>query len=363
VCTKQVREYHKLFSLLTIKNNAKIGSTSIQHASRNYKEILKKDEYKLPWVGFTEHWGIRLGWTYNQIPFAACFVTRFEPNRNRCVPEMLQEGSSIARQHKNIFVSTEEFSRIEPNDIKKLSKYLNKRWDLVTIIVYYSRYYDYLRSVFNQTHKKRRLTHLHLWDSSFLDFLLDEIEHGPTSKYTFPLVSRLKQHVDNTRNNTNVVVMNFHDRSMDLSERFYCEAIPDAYHTCEVIRNSETSIHANPTVYLGYENLAYAACKANLVHANSKVLRNALNTAVKKHQEETLGLTRDDFKLKCLPPEILQRLLNKSLEYEKAVLPELDGSDLRADFEKQATSKLCIVDVEFTLSKPEWKDFFKNYTQ
>lgn len=91
---------------------------------------------------------------------------------------------------------------------------------------------------------------------------------------------------------------------------------------------------------------------------------SVFTAAIKKHQEETLGLTKDDFKLKCLPPEILQLLqllLNKSLEYEKALLPELDGSDLRADFEKQAASKLRIVDAEFALEKPGWKDFFNNF--
>ena len=88
-----------------------------------------------------------------------------------------------------------------------------------------------------------------------------------------------------------------------------------------------------------------------------------MTAAIKNYQTETLGLSSEDFKLKCLSPDMLQRLLEKSLEYEKTVFPELDGSDLRADFEKQATTKLCIIDVEHTLGRSEWKEFFKNYTK
>lgn len=85
---------------------------------------------------------------------------------------MLQEGTHIARRHKNIFATTEIFSFIQPNDIKKLSKYLNKRWDLVVIIVYYRHYYDYLCSFFDQTHKKRNLNAAHKWEISLLDYRL-----------------------------------------------------------------------------------------------------------------------------------------------------------------------------------------------
>ena len=95
-----------------------------------------------------------------------------------------------------------------------------------------------------------------------LTIVFDEIEHDPTSKCTFPLVSRLKQNLDNTRNNTNIVVMNFHDRSMDLSERFYCEEIPDANHTCKAIQNKNALIC-----------LAWRKCFNNLILWKTKQVK------------------------------------------------------------------------------------------
>ena len=80
---------------------------------------------------------------------------------------------------------------------------------------------------------------------------------------------------------------------------------------------------------------------------------------VQQHHEQTLNRTTHDFKLKCLSNQTLQRLLNKSLKYEKQVLPQLDKNELKADFKKQATTKLCTVDVKHILSQQEWIEFFQ----
>ena len=164
---------------------------------------------------------------------------------------------------------------------------------------------------------------------------LDKIKHSLTSKHhVFPLVSRLKHYEASTRNNSSIVVMNFPNRRMDISEHFHCKSIPDSRRNYEDSRDSETSAHDNLEVHLRCVNLSRATWKINIVHANTKSQRGTLNSSVKKHQEENLGLTLDDFKLKCLPPETSQHLLNKSLECEKDDLPELCGSDMRADFKK-----------------------------
>lgn len=39
----------------------KTGTMSIQHASRDYQQMLKKDGYEMSTVGFTDHWRIKLG--------------------------------------------------------------------------------------------------------------------------------------------------------------------------------------------------------------------------------------------------------------------------------------------------------------
>ena len=90
-----------------------------------------------------------------------------------------------------------------------------------------SSYYDYLYSLYDQTHKKRDLNNADKswrWEESILDFINDELDNGKTFIYTTSIVSRIKKHFDLT--NANIIILNFHDRTMDLTERFYCEAMP-----------------------------------------------------------------------------------------------------------------------------------------
>ena len=83
---------------------------------------------------------------------------------------------------------------------------------------------------------------------------------------------------------------------------------------------------------------------------------------IQQYHKKTLN--HKDFKLKCLNNQTLQLLLDISLQYEIDTFLKLDGeNDLIADFHKQAMSKLCIVDVEYTLMQPEWKTFFSKHSK
>ena len=98
--------------------------------------------------------------------------------------------------------------------------------------------------------------------------------------------------------------MIFNNKSVDLVEGFYCKAMPDANHTCNAIHKTSTSFHKNPSKYLGYANLVYHARKTGLVNiGNNQAI--ALITAIKNHQTNTLGLSSEDFKLKCLSSDML----------------------------------------------------------
>ena len=146
--------------------------------------------------------------------------------------------------------------------------------------------------------------------------------------------------------------MNIHDKSIDLVEDFYYKVIPDANLTCNTICKTPTSFHKNPSKYLGYANLAYHMCKISLVNIRNNQAM-ALITTIKNHQTNTLGLSSEDFKLIYLSSDMLQRLLEKSLKYERAILPELDRSELKANFEKQAMSKSCVIDVKHVSGQSE----------
>ena len=179
----------------------KTGTSTIQKISARYKDKLMEDGYEMPWVGFSARTGISLDLNDNQVNFASCFFLKEDEMRRRCVPQLLKSGKRIAERKNNIFVTAEIFSKMTNSDeIKRLSNYCNSNWDHTNIIIYYRRYYDYLYSVFDQTRKKKGIDEI-----SLLDFLMDEIEHGPRNTYIVSLLTRLKQNWDNTKNNTNIL--------------------------------------------------------------------------------------------------------------------------------------------------------------
>ena len=180
-------------------------------------------------------------------------------------------------------------------------------------------------------------------------------------RYTSNLFQRLKDSVEFD----NIVVMNMHDQSKDIAEALYCDVMPHAHHTCEAIRTSTESLHVNSKSVLVYRDLAYGAKKKSLVEIETQHRLDAVTDAVQKYQQDTLHLTSMDFKRKCLSPETLEILLEKSLEYERMLFPEvfdspLGEADLRSDFERKAAYELCELDVEATLGEAVWQEFFKN---
>mmetsp|Transcript_28236 Transcript_28236/g.56588 ORF Transcript_28236/g.56588 Transcript_28236/m.56588 type:complete len:217 (+) Transcript_28236:679-1329(+) len=209
--------------------------------------------------------------------------------------------------------------------------------------------------MYNQSTKYRTIKRARQWEQSLVDF----IEKSFTKKnrdymYTAALISRLKKYFDN------VTIMNFHDKSKDFSEYFFCDAIPGAKHTCQFAKNDEETHSFNLSVDLAYGNLAFAARKMGLLKIANDTEMKIVSAAVQNHHEQTLGLTRDDFKLKCPSAARLQQLLKKSLKYEKKVFPQLDEDALKSDFKNKSTTVLCDVDTAVTLKMPEWQTFFKS---
>jgi len=190
---------------------------------------------------------------------------------------------------------------------------------------------------------------------SLIDFITKRV-NNKNHAYTVELVQRLKKHFDSSK--ANIIVMNFHDKSMGLAERFYCEIVPCANHICDAVRKSPPQ--SNKSKFLGYSILVYAAMQNNLIEIDSEEKFTDAIIAAEEYHEQTLNCTVDDFELKCLSNETSQHLLEKSLDYEKYLFPELDENDLRIDFMKQAKSKLCEIDTKYILNQTEWKEFFLN---
>merc|ERR1712194_628556 len=106
----------------------KTGSTSIQTASSLYIDLLKEDNYEMPWSYMNKNGLKNVNGKYlqkNQVNFASCFLPNDHLTATRfpCNPELLHFGLEIAKQEKDLFISAEDFAREEPV-IQALANYL-----------------------------------------------------------------------------------------------------------------------------------------------------------------------------------------------------------------------------------------------
>ena len=73
--------------------------------------------------------------------FATCFIDdeEYDTVAEYCEPKLLKYAARKDNDQKNIFLTSEAFSQMDAIGIKQLSKYVTRRWDQVTFIVYYRR--------------------------------------------------------------------------------------------------------------------------------------------------------------------------------------------------------------------------------
>ena len=100
------------------------------------KEQLLEDGHSLPYDGFTADTGVKLRSALNQMNFATCFLDNedFPKVTRYCAPKLL-DWLSTKRSKRNMFFTSEAFSKMKGNGIKSLSKCVNRRWDQITIVV------------------------------------------------------------------------------------------------------------------------------------------------------------------------------------------------------------------------------------
>jgi len=332
----------------------KTGTTTIQALSDTLSQELKSDNYEMPWMD-------TLTRTQNEVNFAACFqpVTHEEENTTQgCFHEYLVSGLKIGHQKKNIFISAKSFYR-KHMDLEALAAYLSV-WDKIIIIIYYRRYYDRFQSAYSEYAKD--CLKLLKQPVPIMEYYTNP-EHNLES--TIDLVSRFKQHFNN------VEVINYHEKNVDLGESFYCNAMPGATNTCKTIKNTTENRHTNSSQTQVYEKLTLHASDLGLIptRIQSKQDLESYSTFIRKHQEETLGLTTNDFKMNCLTQKSLSSLLDQTLEEENSLFPEFFKNSkygkvaLKPDFDTQTTTKLCDVDRTAVLETEEWKSFFKSFSK
>ena len=322
----------------------KTGTTAIQLALR--KIPLEEDNY-FARTSFPK--------TRNDVRFATCFLpkTHLSSRRHSCDKSYYDLLKSQWTTGQNVLTTAEAFDYPEI-DLESLRNYF-KPWDNVNIIVYYRRYYDWLGSYYNQLVAKKvkysdenmNSIIFHLTDSNWVE--------SKTEQYTTHVIERYRRYFKN------ITVLNFHE-SMGVIESFYCQGIQDATNACRTVQMMNTTDYKGRSS-LPYKEILIAARKANLVKIGSNSeFKLALEFLEQKSHPE---LSVENETLICLPPNVLDSMLTKSLEAEKELFPDLFSSPLgeaalRADFEQHSKTNLCGANVTTIINDREWRNFFRD---
>ena len=353
----------------------KTGTTSIQEYSKVLYPELIADNYEMPWKHLK-----KTAWE-NQVEFATCFVTERDETRIAypCRQDLLEAGLDLSRQNNHsLLVSAETFAQ-RATGVAKLKSYLDQAWSNVTIVATYRRYYDWIISFHHELNRiHRQFAQRNLWQAiqknetdrlypgipDTLSIRRWDLDHN----YPTAVIGRYKKIF------SNVVVMNYHDKTKDLLERFYCDAIPNAPRACkkaiEMTKNGDGG-KANQSHNAVYEELTYAAHRSGRINVDSQKSCETVTTSIKTHQEKTLKLSSDDFPRACPSSKILNEIWDISLRSEKDFNKHVNNgldyegegsllSSLKDDFDAYSRTKLCQVDVYTVLQSQVWRDFFAN---
>lgn len=126
----------------------------------------------------------------------------------------------------------------------------------------------------------------------------------------------------------NVVVMNYNDKSKDLLERFYCDAIPNSSNACKrAIEMTKTKGEAKKSklqrcirrVDVCCSQERYDQCGPQQGILWSSTDCHQVPTAIKAHKEKTLKLSSDDFPRACPSSKVFGKIWDLTLRSEKEI--------------------------------------------
>jgi len=258
----------------------------------------------------------------------------------------------------NFIVSTEDFSltlsAVNKNGVNFFTLLANslEGWD-IHVAVGYRRHYDWLSSLYNQRHKNKNHR------QSFVDWYrhAKHIQQGH-GKDCFLAYSKMKQHFET------VSVINMHS-PCDLMTNVYCNILPNATNACAWYKEKLESevmedAHANPSVPVWPMTVAE--------EAKYRGFRSARQVDIKDRIMKYANEINYTLPLECVTPREEQEILETSLRYEKAMVPEFFASplgeqELRNGFEKAVKDKkLCSVNTTHVFQDEQWLRFFNAAT-
>lgn len=348
----------------------KTSTSAIQDVMRNKYHILRDyDHYDIP---LTDDQRVAMGYIRD------CFSTD-EYSKKNCNMQQVQKVITISQSHFNLLLSAETFS-FHTTDVAKFANFIQQHYDTIIIVVYYRRFYDWLYSQWNQLNKILPVQQRYpftKWMSS-----IEKIQQKYSENhYTYAIVPRWSQYF------TNVKVYNIHDQyHHNVLEMFYCQAMPDAFYTCQLVQEeakTQSSSSAerviNKSKPLIYDELAYHAIKLGYIHnktllqslssSSESSIISSISDKIRYQQEEKWKLKEYDFMIQskiCFDQERIDYLLNKTLEAEQILFPTFYHSEhgyakIIEHYPKFVKTKLCHIDPRIVLQYDiQWQLFFAN---
>lgn len=137
----------------------------------------------------------------------------------------------------------------------------------------------------------------------------------------------------------------------------YCNILPNATNTCASNKEKATAnVHANPSVFLWPMAIADEATRRGFTLGDRRGILERIITFSNK--------IKYTLPLECVSPEEQQEILETTLNYEKALVPEffespLGEQELRKGFEEALKeNKLCSVNTTHVFEDEQWLNFF-----
>eukprot|EP00594_Rhizosolenia_setigera_P015266 CAMPEP_0178973542 /NCGR_PEP_ID=MMETSP0789-20121207/21806_1 /TAXON_ID=3005 /ORGANISM="Rhizosolenia setigera, Strain CCMP 1694" /LENGTH=233 /DNA_ID=CAMNT_0020661471 /DNA_START=330 /DNA_END=1031 /DNA_ORIENTATION=+ len=226
--------------------------------------------------------------------------------------------------------------------------------------------------------------------NEFVQHLIIEQHHF---FHAAPLVKRLKQTfiTEEENENTEIIVMDMHskkDFGSSPSESFFCHALSNkTAKTCKAIQNynkqqqgeKDNKVNERNEGSIDHFLLIRGALAKNLISMNDVLL----NTQQYQQKVNQVRQKMDHLKFHegiqfekiCLEDDLLEKLWDLSLQYKHELEPNIlrgmsnNGKEkeetiiMREDFEKQAKTKFCVIDVDKALSMTilNEKEYLKKY--
>jgi hypothetical protein len=353
----------------------KTATTSIQALSAIMHKYINADGYEMPWGLIATNISAVNKERYvnlNQFNLVSC-LQDIEPlwPEAKCNLALVEAVNIIGRRKQSLIVSAEELSRTNLVKFDRLYDLLVPYYGInnIRIVVYYRRFYEWLYSYWQQFAKYRSVPDRKTFPQYVADISSIKSLHDTT--YTTGCVNKYSQYF------TDVAVFNMHDltNDIDVSEHFYCEAIPNSNSTCREVHNRnqrKKRLDLNTGKELVYEELAYYAQQAGLW--SSSVTgplqgKNPRQVGMYVHyfHQHVQNKTSFDFVgyITCPDPNILQWLYTTTINDEERFFPEFYKSSnglqtIQEKFTIDSQTKLCSIDAKAVIANEvSWKDFFR----